>query len=86
MYYKLICQKAPRPVIPVTIKDGEQFCNWGAHDVFESFLMLADVFEAAVIHSSEPPPCLNEEDTKQPKIVGFLKPWKMPLCSLKPFI
>jgi hypothetical protein len=40
---------------------GEQYCNLIDHDVFESF--DADKFEAAMICSIEPSPCMNEEET-----------------------
>jgi hypothetical protein len=47
---------------PVTIRDGgEQYCIEEAQNVFELF--DPDEFEAAMIHSCEPPPpCMNEED------------------------
>jgi hypothetical protein len=56
-----------------TIKDGEQLCNVGAHDVFELF--DADEFEAAMIHSCEPPSSMNEEDmtTKDDGIIKALE-------------
>jgi hypothetical protein len=61
--YRLLCSKAPKPEPPpVTIKDGEQYCNLVVHhDVFESF--DADEFEASMIHSIEPSSCTNEEVT-----------------------
>jgi hypothetical protein len=62
-HYRLLCHNAPRPEPPpgIIIKDGEQCCTLVAHDLFESF--DADEFEAAMILSIEPSPCMNEEET-----------------------
>jgi hypothetical protein len=59
----ILRHNAPRPEPPpvIIVKDGEQCCNLVAHDLFESF--DADEFEAAMILSIEPPPCMNEEET-----------------------
>jgi hypothetical protein len=40
---------------------GSKCCNLVAHDLFEPF--DADEFEAAMILSIEPSPCMNEEET-----------------------
>jgi hypothetical protein len=70
--YLILCHNAPRPEPPpvIIIIDGEQCCNLVAHDLFEFF--DADEFEAAMIFSIEPSPCMNEEETTS-KDKGIIK-------------
>jgi hypothetical protein len=74
--YILLCHNAPKPEpCPVTIKDGEQYCNWGVHDVFKSF--NADEFEAAMIYSIEPSPCMKTPlmDDFEAHAIWTMNPW-----------
>jgi hypothetical protein len=61
--YMILCHSTPRPEPPpvIIVEDGEQCCHLVAHDLFES--CDADEFEAAMILSIEPSPCMNEEET-----------------------
>jgi hypothetical protein len=79
---RLLCSKAPKPEPPpATIKDGEQCCNLVVHDVFESF--DAGEFEATMICSNKPSPCMNEEETT--KDDGIIKALEIVIVFFETF-